>query len=114
MAKLTDSKYVLKGKSGTEYSFGIYSLDTSFNEVGGVYIFTKRVKNENKYSHTNIYIGKTDDLSTRFNNHHKKNCISQNKANCICVKQVDSEKERTEIETDLLLGNSTPCNEINN
>ena len=35
MAKLTENNFTLKGKNGTEYSFGIYSLDTNFNEVGG-------------------------------------------------------------------------------
>lgn len=114
MGKLTNNSYSLKGASGKEYTFGIYSLDTSFKEVGGVYIFTKRVKNENKYSHTNIYIGKTDDLSTRFDNHHKAACINMEGCNCICVMKVDTKKDRTEYETDLLLANNTTCNEINN
>jgi hypothetical protein len=114
MGKITENKYTLKGESGKEYSFGIYSLDTSFKEIGGIYIFTKRTKSGEKYSHSNKYIGKTNDLSTRFDNHHKAECIGNNNANCICIMSVKSEDDRTEIETDLLLGNNTSCNEINN
>lgn len=114
MGKLTKNKYTLKGESGKEYSFEIYSLDNDFKEVGGIYMFTKRTKSGDNYSHYNKYIGKTNDLSTRFDNHHKEECIENNKANCICIMLVDSEDDRTEIETDLLLGNNTTCNEINN
>jgi hypothetical protein len=114
MGKLTENNFTLKGKSGKEYSFGIYSLDTTFNEVGGIYVFTKRTKSGDNYSHSNKYIGKTNDLSTRLDNHHKKECILNNNSNCICIMQVKSVNDRTEIETDLLLGNTTTCNEINN
>ena len=114
MGKLTENTYSLSGKSGEKYTFGIYSLDTNFSPVGGVYIFTRRTKSGNSFSHTNVYIGKTNDLSVRFNNLHKEDCIIKNKANCICAMKVDEEKERDIIETDLLLNNSTPCNEVNN
>ncbi len=114
MPKITENKYTLEGKSGIKYKFYIYTLDTSFKEVGGIYIFTKRSKSNEGYLHSNIYIGKTNDLSSRLENHHKKECINKHKANCICVMQIDNENKRTEIETDLLLGNITPCNEINN
>jgi len=91
-----------------------YSLDTSFKEVGGIYVFTKRVKINEGFMHSNIYIGRTNDLSSRFENHHKEKCILKNNANCICVMQVDNDNTRAKIETDLLLGNKTPCNEVNN
>lgn len=42
MTKLTENNITFKGKSGKEYKFGIYSLDTEFRAVGGVYIFTRR------------------------------------------------------------------------
>lgn len=114
MPKLTESKYSLVGKSGKKYTFGIYSLDTNFRSIGGIYVFTRREKSSNTYSHSNKYIGKTNDLSKRFKNHHKEKCIMANHANCLCVMSVNLEEDREAIETDLLLGNTTSCNEINN
>jgi len=114
MSKVTENTYIIKGKSGTKHEFNIYTLDTSFRDVGGIYVFTRRTKSNGHFYHSNVYIGKTNDFSSRFENHHKKDCITKFNANCICVIQVDSENKRTEIETDLLLGNNTFCNEINN
>jgi hypothetical protein len=44
MAKLTETKYTLTGESGKKYKFEIYSMDTKFSAVGGIYVFTKRIK----------------------------------------------------------------------
>jgi len=114
MGKATENKLTVIGKSKKVYEFVIYTLSTEFKEVGGIYIFTKRYKNGDKYSHTFIYCGKTDDLSTRFDNHHKAACIKKNNANCICVMAVNTEKERTLIEKDILTGNDFTCNEVLN
>ena len=115
MTKLTEIKITFKGESGKKYSFESFSLDTEFNKVGGIYIFTRRYKKTNEnYYHEQIYCGKTEDLSTRFNNHHKEDCIKNNNANCICVISVSSEDDRTEIETDILKGNNFTCNEVLN
>lgn len=112
MTKVTEAQMTITGKSGKEYLFDIYTLDTEFKAVGGIYVFTRRYQGtDSKYYHNYIYCGKTNDLSTRFDDHHKKDCITKNNANCICVKGVDTEKERTDIETDILLGNNFPCNE---
>lgn len=114
MGKVTENKLTVTGKSGQVYEFNIYGLDTEFNEVGGIYIFTRRYRNRDKYSHNFIYCGKTENLSTRFNNHHKADCIKRNNANCICVMRVDSDEERSKIETDILKGNEFTCNEVLN
>lgn len=114
MTKVTENKLTVTGKSGKVYEFIIYTLDTEFKAVGGIYIFTKRYKDGDKYSHTFIYCGKTDDLSTRFDNHHKAACIKKNNANCLCVMSVSTEKERTAIEKDILEGNDFICNEVLN
>ena len=55
----------------------IYTLGTKFNAVGGIYIFTRRYKDGDKYAHDSIYCGKTYNLSTRFDNHHKAACIKK-------------------------------------
>lgn len=109
MAKLGDLK--LKGCSGKEYSFQVYSLGTTFKVIGGVYYISKRTVTDNKGSHEKIYIGITDDFSTRFNNHHKANCFKNHNANCISVLVENNKSKREEIERDLLCTYDCPCNE---
>lgn len=115
MSKVTTTQFTITGKSGTIYSFDIYTTDTKFKAIGGIYIFTKRFQGtDQKFYHVIIYCGKAEDLSTRFNDHHKQDCIDKNKANCICIKSVSTETERIEIETDILNGNNFKCNEVLN
>lgn len=114
MTKVTENKLTITGKSKKTYKFIIYTFDTEFKAVGGIYIFTRRHKDRDKYSHNFIYCGNTDDLSTRFDNHHKAACIERNNANCLCVMSVSTEEERTAIEKDILEGNDFTCNEVLN
>lgn len=117
MPKVTESKFTIKGKSGNTHSFEIYSLDTTFNKIAGVYVFTNRSKqSDGTYSHSIIYCGITNDLSTRFNRHHKEADIKKQNANCICVMAVSDEKQRTSIEADILMckDNKFPCNDLLN
>lgn len=100
------------GGSGTEYRFTAYSLDTTFSDVGAVYIITNRSQGSNGgYSHNRIYIGETGDLSERFDSHHKASCFENHNANCICVFREDNNQRRLEIESDLLDNYSPPCND---
>jgi hypothetical protein len=109
MAKVANATF--KGKMGS-YSFEVYSSDTSFNAVGAVYIFTKRtVDVEGKGSHAILYIGQTDSLKSRIQNHEKWPCVKRNGVNCICVHRDDNEDSRLAKETDLLEANATPCND---
>lgn len=102
----------LKGKSGNEFTFYIYELGTTFKKVGGIYVFTKRTQNsDGTWSHTVLYIGKTEDLSTRFNNHHKESCYMNKGANRLCVRQVDTESERERIEKDMIQFYNPSCND---
>ena len=102
MAKVTESKFTIKGKSGNTHSFDIYLLDTEFNKVAGVYIFTRRSKQtDGTFSHNIIYCGISNDLSTRFSGHHKEADIKKQNANCICIMVVSDEKQRTNIESDI-------------
>lgn len=106
---------VLKGKSGTDYSFNLYDYGTSFSSGSGLYVFTNRHKDSsNQFVHTLIYLGKTSDLSERFNDHHKKSCIERNKANCIGVHSLSKESDRDAAEKDLLAADNYTCNEVNN
>ena len=100
----------LKGKSGTSYPFVVYSLDSNFSKIPAVYVVTDRHKNEESYSHNIIYIGQTDNLKERFENHHKQNCFDKHNANVLCIHQESSEKKRLTIETDLIEVKNAPCN----
>lgn len=114
MAKITELSFEIKGKSGKSYSLEIFTMDTSFPSVGGIYIFTNRTKNTSgNFTHELVYCGRAEDLSTRFNNHHKDDCIKRN-ANCICVMRLDSNEGRIATENDILDGNNFKCNEVRN
>lgn len=109
MAKIADATFKGKEKS---YNFEVYSLDTDFNAVSAVYIFSKRVVDSSgKGSHTFLYIGQTDSLADRIPNHEKWSCSSKNGVNCICVHRDNSETSRLAKETDLRAVNTTPCND---
>jgi predicted site-specific integrase-resolvase len=62
------------------------------------------------YSHTRIYVGQTEDLSTRFDNHHKEACFDKHNKNCVCVHGEEDEDTRLEIEKDLIDKYDPPCN----
>ena len=100
------------GASGTEYDFNVYPLETEFKKMGAVYFFTKRTKkSDGGYTHCKrIYVGETEDLSERFDNHHKMPCIERHGANCICTHRESSESKRLEIEQDLIDGYDPVCN----
>ncbi len=109
MAKISDANFT--GKSKNSYAFGVYEWGTEFKALGAIYVITKRtVDAGGQGSHTFIYIGQTGDLSERFDNHHKASCFTKNGVNCICVHLESNEKIRLAIESDLIDGNSTPCN----
>jgi predicted GIY-YIG superfamily endonuclease len=92
------------GASGSEYEFGVYPWGTKFRKnFGAVYFVTRRKRGEGiGYSHTRIYIGQTDDLSTRFDDHHKQSCFDREKANCVCIYGIQDESVRLRIEKDLI------------
>jgi len=108
MAKIADATF--SGKTGS-YDFEVYTIDTTFNDVGAVYVFTKRtVDSSGKGTHTFVYIGQTESLADRIPNHEKWPCIKRYNANCICVHRDDNEQSRRRKEADLITGNDAPCN----
>jgi hypothetical protein len=116
MEKLVEEKMKVTGKSGSVYEFGVYPLKTKFIEMGGVYIYCKRVMVDvsDDYCYVPIYCGKTKNLSTRLEDHDKMDEIKRYGANCIWVKYVVIEEEQTRIEKDILAENDFPLNEVNN
>jgi len=102
----------VKGESGNNYTFNVYGYDTIFKPLCAVYLITKRtLKPDGGGSHNFIYIGETEDLSDRFNGHHKKQCFINNNANCKCVHLEDNKNTRLQIESDILGNYSFPCND---
>lgn len=97
----------LTGKSGAKYNFEIYSFDTTFKAVPGVYAVTRR---DEKKSHTVLYIGQTGDMAQRHLDHHKEDCFVRNKANCMSFHREPNEKSRQAIEADLIAAYNPPCN----
>lgn len=104
MTKISDAEF-------NGYAFEVYSPDTTFNNVGAVYIFTKRIVDSNDQgTHTLLYIGQTESLQDRIPGHKKWSCANRNGVNCICVHEDDDETSRLSKETVLRRSNSTPCN----
>lgn len=104
----------LVGCSGKQYTFSVYPIETSFKAFGGVYYVSKRTVLDGKGKHKDIYLGITNDLSSRFNDHHKQDCFENNEANCLSIYLSDSEEERKKIEEDLLCNYNFTCNVILN
>jgi predicted GIY-YIG superfamily endonuclease len=100
------------GKSRKTYTFTAYSWDQEFKAVGAVYVITKRSpKSGGGMDHEPVYIGQTNDLSTRFDNHHKALCFKQKGANSKCVMVEETEKTRLAVESDLIDNYNAPCND---
>ena len=111
MAKLGTLTFT--GASKKKYKFNVYPWSTSFKDnYGAVYFVTKRTQEtDGGHCHTRIYIGQTEDLSTRFDNHHKQICFDEHNKNCICVHGEQDEDARLEIEQDLIENYHPPCND---
>jgi len=107
------STITFTGKSATKYDFDVYDINTGWkDDVGVVYVVTKRYKKSyGKYYHDKIYIGRTEDLKERHSNHHQQDCFDSNSANCICIHMESNYQRQVDIETDLIQGNTTQCND---
>ena len=102
----------LSDADGTKYTFQTYDLQTNFNSVGVVYVFTRRPDSwcAQRYSHKIIYIGETGDINERFGNHHKANCINTHKTNCIGILLESKGRSRLSYEDKLVVAYDPPCN----
>lgn len=109
----------LKGKSGKEYNFIIHKYD-AFVDVKdgftghGLYLFGKYTAETNKVKY--IYLGMASSLTTRFDSHHKEDCIKKNGANCIGIHLMNNStpESRKAAESDILAANNFACNDQEN
>jgi hypothetical protein len=110
MGKIADA--VFTGASGDTYLFDVYTLDTSFNNIGAVYIFSRRkVEGGDKGTHKVLYIGSAKELKDRIAYHEGWQCLERYGVNCICVHPEKNESARLTKEGDLIRAIQTPCNE---
>jgi len=108
VGKVADTN--LCGASGTKYKFGVYTLETSFKNIGAVYIFTKRVENDVKRNRDFLYIGQTEELADRIYNHEKWPRLERNDVHFVCVHVDENENSRQRKEADLLQAVESTCN----
>ena len=111
MPKIADVEF--QGASGRKHIFQAYTLGTeTFNDVGGVYIFTKETRNQHgDIKYHPLYIGQTESFRNRLTASHEKwPCAVQNSVDCLCVLVEDNTFSRRAIELDLLSKYNTPCN----
>jgi hypothetical protein len=99
---------VWAGASGREYTYWVFAVGTPFNVAPGNYVFAKATK---LGAYSPIYVGETDDLSTRFGGHHKESCIEREGATHIHVhRSSENEKVRQAEEADIVAKWNPPCN----
>ena len=96
------------GQSGKTYKYWIYPIGQSFKAQAGNYIFARQTK-PNTY--LPIYIGQTEDLSERFDDHHKKDCIKREGATHIHAHLNADKQSRLDEESDLIAKWLPTCND---
>lgn len=97
-------------KIGESGPFDLYALNgydfsenIEFPIKKGVYVFTSRQINEDRtISHTILYVGKTTDLNTRFQGHHKADELIKANPNCLAIHKCDTDKELDQMEAELI------------
>ena len=88
MIKDLGKTLTLTGASGKMYDFKLFSFDDYeeikryFNEVPALYIFVRLTADKLRYEEV-IYLGETGNVHTRYDNHHRENCIKSRNANSI-------------------------------
>ncbi len=108
MSKIASATF--GGKLGS-YGFGVYTLDSGFNNIGAVYIFTERTeKSGGGDSYKSLYIGETAELGDRLANHEKLPCVTRYGATHICIHPDKHALSRLRKEKDLLDSHNPPCN----
>jgi len=96
-----------RGTSGKEYMYGIYSIDGTWNDVPGNYIFARETK---PHTWEAIYIGETESFKERIPNHNELPCVRRNGGIHVHAHVNRDSQARLAEEKDLLANNTTPCN----
>jgi hypothetical protein len=104
-----DSYINWPGKSGKEYQYQVYPIDTSFNPGPANYIYAKQSEDG---GWTPLYIAQTRDLHQRLESFEKQDLAIRNGATHIHVHIIPEGKAaRCSEERDLILCWQPVCNE---
>ena len=99
---------VWTGISGKTYKYWVHPIGTPLKAAAGNYIFAKR---NNAGRWVAVYVGETEGLSERFDNHHAAPCINRNQATHIHAHLTPGGRQaRLDEETDLRKNYNPPCN----
>jgi len=102
MEFLADQEYPLLGGSGKVHTFKALTMDSSFKEIGGIYIFVSRSTGKGPYKEVFTFMDKADNISTEVTSLYKSNAFKPNPIKLVLIKYIHSEEERDEILKDTL------------
>lgn len=106
------AEWKIGGQSEREYTFDVYSVDSVLPDDGGIYILSRREKQEDGTGvHKVLYVGKTESISRNISKTHEKwDAAIQKGMNAISIYLIDN-SIRTVVENDLIDKFSPPLNE---
>jgi len=105
-----ENTIVAKGASGKQYKFWVYPWGHQLKAEGGVYMALKSTGTILTPQFTVLYVGQTEDLSERFDDHHKQPCFNRNGKTHIGATLVSGMEARLAIEADLVASFNPACN----
>ncbi len=77
-----ENTIIWDGISGKEYKYWIFPIGTTMKALPGNYIFAQEIT---PGRFRPIYVGETEDLSVRFESHHKMTLILLRGASHVCT-----------------------------
>lgn len=99
----------LKGASGTEYTFNVYTKNTLVNDfIPGVYCLARGAQGGDE---TAVYIGESDNIFRHLANHEKRACFEDQGYDAIGIHRTASAETRQAVERDLIKALRPPCND---
>jgi hypothetical protein len=105
MAKL--GVLTISGKSGTQYKFDAYPLNTVWTPMSAVYVITHRdVHCEAPTEHVFVHLGQVQNLQTL--PPPPREWTGLHRANCVCILEEKLESHRKQIVADIAAANAFP------
>lgn len=97
------------GQSGKEYEYHIYTLDETHKAIPANYVFVKQTEPKR---YRPLYVGETNNISERFENHEKWPDLKKNGVTHVCTHESSSDKKvRTNEESDIIAKWKPVCND---